>query len=233
VAARNNADERRHSLSTLFSHQRTTTMQGKKGKKKRRGEEKQQKIWESFEFYQDTSIFDMSFLSRGYRKLPLLLLAVCLQFSRGKTKKKPRFKHIYTHTRLMSIFKGIRIKKKHKGIPTTMMMMMTATTRDTEARKRARCNRNGNHPLLQKAEAAAATKPRNQEKSSTKRNSKTVSKRHHIALQKIPSPNSFFSFSSQIFIYINKCVVFSRLVWINRWCGLFIHSCSVPIVAKL
>ena len=101
--------------------------------------------------------------------------APCRVFTvfKGKDKEKaPIHTYTHTHTRLMSIFKGIRIKKKHKGIPTTMMMMMTATTRDTEARKRARCNRNGNHPLLQKAEAAA-TKPRNQEKSSTERNSKT------------------------------------------------------------
>ena len=78
-----------------------------------------------------------------------------------------------------------------------------------------RCNRNGNHPALTKAVAAAVGKPRNREKSSsTVRNSKTLfcllififfslKRRNHIPLH-----NSLFN----LFIWVNKRVICCWLV---------------------
>ena len=200
TAARNNADERRHSLS-LFSHQILPPRGGRK-----KGKRSNQR-WKSFEFYQDTSIFDMSFLlgaTENCHCAPFFLLyfRVFTVFHwRGKKRQRRN-----THTRLMSIFKGKGKRKKNKGHRLRRWWWWWRPTGDDnrygsqKARDPMRCNRNGNHPALTKAAAAAVGKPRNREKSSsTERNSKTLfcllififfslKTRNHIALH-----NSLFN----------------------------------------
>ena len=146
---------------------------------------------------------------------------------KGKDKERARFIYIYAHTRLMSIFKG-KDKKKYKGYRLRWWWWWRRR-QETRKPESARCNRNGNHPLLQKA-AAATTKPRNQKKTQPKEIPRQSIK--DITSRSKKSPHSIPFFSIQIFISITKRVIFFQTS-LNWRLGRSCHSCSVLIVAKL